>query len=73
MADVPLKITQTGDKSLTISNLDADDKISVYDITGMSVFSQTTTGDNISINLPQKGVYIIKTNACPKAKILYIR
>ncbi len=73
MADASIKITQTGDKSLTISNLDAGDQVCIYDMAGMSVFSQTTTGDNLSINLPQKGVYIIKTNACPKAKILYIR
>lgn len=73
MADVSIKIAQTGDKSLTISNLAAGDQISIYDMTGRSVFSQSTTGDNICINLPQKGVYIIKSNACSKAKILNIR
>lgn len=73
MTDASIKITQNGDKSLTISNLDASGQVSVYDMTGMQVLSQTATGNSISINLPQKGIYIIKTNACPKAKILYIR
>lgn len=63
MAVTPIKISQTGDKRVTISNLGVKGEIYVYDMAATQVIHTVSADGSISINVPHKGIYIIKTIA----------
>lgn len=57
-----LKIITINDKA-EISGLPLDESVTVYNLQGLTIYNQKTTEETISVNLPARGMYIVKVGS----------
>lgn len=46
---------------LTINGVEPGDHVAIYDATGKLYLRTTSTANSLTVDLPSKGVYIVKT------------
>jgi len=64
-----LKITTENGKAV-ISGLSQGTPLAVYNLQGTAIYNQPATSETVSINLPARGVYVVKVGA-ESVKVVY--
>ena len=64
-----LKITTENGKAL-ISGLSQGTSLAVYNLQGIAVYNQQATSETVPVNLPARGVYVVKVGA-ESVKVVY--